>query len=74
MQLDVLSFVFGIVIAIAVLIIVEKIYGMIFGNKRLRELEREVRRLQGIIQKKDDLIKKSLKTIETEEKKKNEQN
>ncbi len=72
MQLDVLSFVFGIVIAIAVLIIVEKIYGMIFGNKRLRELEREVRRLQGIIQKKDDLIKKSLKTIETEEKKNNE--
>ena len=71
MQLEIISFSFGIVIALAVLIVIEKIYGKIFGNKRLRELQREVKRLQNIIQKKDELIKKSLKTIETMENKKN---
>ncbi len=73
MSIDIISFMFGVIIALAVIIIFEKVYGKLFGNRRLRELEREVRRLQGIIQKKDDLIKKSLKTIQSEEKKNNGQ-
>ncbi|MBN2411997.1 hypothetical protein JXQ31_09925 [candidate division KSB1 bacterium] len=73
MNIDIISFLFGVIIALAVIIIFEKVYGKVFGNRRLRELEREVRRLQGINQKKDDLIKKSLKTIQSEEKKNNDQ-
>ncbi len=72
MQLDLFSFAFGIIIALSIIIVVEKVYGMIFGNKRQRELLREVKRLQSIVQKKDELIKKSLKTIQNEEKKNNE--
>jgi hypothetical protein len=73
MQLDILSFAFGIIIALSTIIVVEKVYGMIFGNRKQRELAREVKRLQGIVQKKDELIKKSLKTMQDEEKKNNEQ-
>ncbi len=73
MNIDIISFLFGVIIALAVIIIFEKVYGKIFGNRRLRELEREVKRLQGISQKKDDLIKRSLKTIQNEEKKNNGQ-
>jgi len=71
MNIDIISFLFGVIITLAMIIIVEKVYGKLFGNRRLRELEREVRRLQGINQKKDELIKKSLKTIQNEEKKNN---
>jgi len=71
MNIDIISFLFGVIITLAMIIIVEKVYGKLFGNRRLRELEREVRRLHGINQKKDELIKKSLKTIQNEEKKNN---
>ena len=71
MNIDIISFLLGVIITLAMIIIVEKVYGKLFGNRRLRELEREVRRLQGINQKKDELIKKSLKTIQNEEKKNN---
>jgi len=71
MNIDIISFLFVVIITLAMIIIVEKVYGKLFGNRRLRELEREVRRLQGINQKKDELIKKSLKTIQNEEKKNN---
>jgi len=73
MNIDIISFLFGVIIALAVIVIFEKVYGKIFGNRRLRELEREVKRIQGIVQKKDDLIKRSLKTIQNEEKKNNDQ-
>ena len=73
MQVDLISFGFGVLIALALIIVAEKVFGIVFGNKRLRELERENRRLQGIIQKKDELIRKSLKTIDAEEKKRNAQ-
>jgi len=73
MHLDLISFAFGIIIALSMTLVVEKVYGLLFGNRRQRELAREVKRLQSIIRKKDELIKKSLKTMQDEELKNNEQ-
>ena len=69
MKIELLSFAFGIIITLATVIIFERIYGKLFGNKKLRELDREVVRLRKIIQKKDELIKKSLRDMKDKEKK-----
>ncbi len=69
MNIHLLSFVFGVVISLAIVIIVERVYGKLFGNKKWRELEREVIRLRKIVQKKDELIKRSLREIQEKEKK-----
>ena len=63
MQIDLLSFIFGAVIAVAIMIIVDRIYTKFWGRKRSRELAREVRKLQAVIKKKNDLINKSLKEM-----------
>ena len=68
MKIELLSFVFGIVITLAGVIIFERIYGRFFGNKKLRQLDREVVRLRKIVQKKDELIKKSLRDMTEKEK------
>jgi Sec-independent protein translocase protein TatA len=73
MKIELLSFVFGIIITLATVIILERVYGKIFGNKRLRELDREVGRLRRIVQKKDELIKKSLRDIKEKEIKNDEE-
>jgi len=67
MEIDLFSFFFGVVITLALVLVAERVYGRFFGNKELRKLRREVKRLQGILRKKDELIKKSLKNIETRE-------
>jgi len=67
MKIDLLSFFFGVVLSLAIVIIAENLYGKIFGNKKLRQLSREVKRLKAIVQKKDELIKKSLKTMQEKE-------
>ena len=64
MQIHLISFIFGIIIAVSVIIIIEFLYGKIFGNKKLREASREVRRLKAIIKKKDELVQKSLKEMQ----------
>ncbi len=67
MDIDLLSFFFGMVITLALVLVAERVYGRFFGNKELRQLRREVKRLRGIVRKKDELIKKSLKDMETRE-------
>jgi len=67
MEIDLISFFFGVVLTLAVILVAERVYGRFFGNKELRKLRRENKRLQGIIRKKDELIKKSLKDMETRE-------
>ena len=69
LNIHLLSFIFGVVISIAIMIIVEKVYGKLFGDRRLRKLERENIRLKKVVQKKDELIKRSLKEIQDKEKK-----
>ena len=68
MKIEIVSFVFGVVLALAIVIIVEHVYGKFFGNKKLHQLEREVKRLTKVVQKKDDLIKKSLLDMQEREK------
>ncbi len=67
LNIHLLSFVFGIVITLAVVIIVERVYGKLFGDRKLRKLERENFRLKKVVQKKDELIKRSLKEIQQKE-------
>lgn len=73
-DIHLMSFIFGVVLTLAVVIIIERLYGKIFGNRKLRQLEREIIRLRRIVQKKDELIKKSLKEIQDQEKKNDGQN
>ena len=63
MQIDVLSFFFGAVLMLALVIVVDRIYSKFWGSKKTRTLAREVRRLKSIIKKKDDLINKSLREM-----------
>jgi len=69
MQVDLFSFFFGVLIALAGVIVVEKLIGSIWGNKKTRELQREVRRLNAVLKKKDELIAKSLKEMKKVESK-----
>ena len=63
MQIDLLSFFFGVVIAVAIMIIVDRIYTKFWGSRKTRELTREVRKLKAVIKKKDELINKSLQEM-----------
>jgi len=67
MEIDLISFFAGAVLTLAVVLVAERVYGRFFGNKELRRLRRENKRLQGIVRKKDELIKKSLKEMESRE-------
>ena len=67
MRIELFSFIFGMVMAMAIVIVVEYSFGKIFGNKKLRQLNREVKRLQAVIKKKDELIAKSLIEIQRAE-------
>lgn len=67
MEIDLISFFFGVVLTLALVLVAERVYGRFFGNKELRRLRRENKRLQGIVRKKDELIKKSLKDMEKRE-------
>lgn len=69
MLIDLPSFIFGFILALSIVIVVEYIYGKLFGNKKIRELNREVRRLQAVIKKKNELIEKSLKEMKKVEEK-----
>ncbi|MDZ7725836.1 MAG: hypothetical protein U5R06_24175 [candidate division KSB1 bacterium] len=73
MQIELFSFGFGVVFTLAIVIILEAVWGKLFGNRKLRELERQVKRLTKVVQKKDELIKKSLQSIQKEEKNDKEQ-
>ncbi|MBN1542859.1 hypothetical protein JW992_11990 [candidate division KSB1 bacterium] len=68
MTIDLLSFLFGVLTALAVVIVFERFWGKFFGNRRIRELERQMARLRQTLKKKDDLIVKSLKSLEKENK------
>jgi len=67
MKIEIFSFFFGVVITVAVVIVVEHIYGKLFGNKKLHQFQRELKRLQRVVQKKDELIKKSLMDMQEKE-------
>ena len=67
MNIDIISFVFGVIITLAFVVVSEHIYGRFFGNRKLRELSREIRRLQGVAAKKDELMKKALKAFKDQE-------
>ena len=67
MQIDLFSFFCGVLLTLAVIIIVDKLIGSIWGNKKLRESQREIKRLNSVIKKKDELITKSLKEMKKSE-------
>lgn len=67
MKIELFSFIFGVLFTLAVVIIIEAVWGRLFGNRKIRELERQLKRLTKVVQKKDELIKKSLQSMEKEE-------
>jgi hypothetical protein len=67
MEIDLISFFFGMVLTLAVVLVAERVYGRFFGNRELRRLRRENKRLRGVVRKKDELIKKSLREMESRE-------
>ena len=67
MKIDLISFLCGVILTVAVLIVVERFFGAFWGNRKLRKLQKEVYRLQSLLRKKDDLIKKSLKELQKSE-------
>lgn len=67
MEIDLISFFAGVVLTLAVVLVAERVYGRFFGNRELRRLRRENKRLQGVVRKKDELIRKSLREMESRE-------
>jgi hypothetical protein len=64
MTIDLFSFVSGAVLTLAFVLLWEKIWGKLFGNRELRELRKRIQHLEGLIRRKDALIVKSLKSLE----------
>ncbi|OGL46448.1 MAG: hypothetical protein A2161_02385 [Candidatus Schekmanbacteria bacterium RBG_13_48_7] len=54
----------GVIIGLALSIVFSKILGSFFGSKRERQLAQEVKELKTRLKKKDDLIKKAVKSVE----------
>lgn len=69
MQIDLVSFIFGAVLMLALVICVDRIYTSLWGSKKTRSALREARRLKGIIRKKDELINKSIREMKKIDKK-----
>ena len=67
MNIDLFSFIFGAVIMLALVIVLDKLYATFWGSRKVRSLSKEVRRLRGLIRRKDKLIEKSLKEMNKEE-------
>jgi hypothetical protein len=67
MKIEIFSFLFGVLFALAAIITFERFFGILFGNRKIKKLEREVKRLKFVLKKKDELIKKSLKTFHDSE-------
>ena len=67
MKIEIFSFLLGLLFALAAIITFERLFGIIFGNRKIKKLEREVKRLKFVLKKKDELIKKSLKTFHDSE-------
>ena len=54
----------GVIIGLAVSIVFTNVLGRFFGSKRERELAQEVKELKMRLRKKDELIKKAVKSVE----------
>lgn len=68
MRIDLLSFFFGVLLTLAVLIVVDRVYPFLGGGRRARQLARKVRELQNVIRRKDQLIRKSIEELKKERK------
>ena len=66
MEFQIPSFVFGLIIGLALMLLVGQSYHFFFGGKRARELAREVDRLRKAIEQKDRYIRKSLDALKEE--------
>jgi hypothetical protein len=73
MKIELFSFLSGVLIALAAMIVFEKVYGTIFGNRREKRLAKEVKHLKATIKKKDDFIKKSIQQLKKEDAKRLEE-
>jgi hypothetical protein len=66
LELQLPSFIFGLIIGLALMLLVGQSYRFLFGGKRLRELGREVSHLRKVVEQKDRYIRKSLDALKKE--------
>lgn len=66
LELQISSFLFGLVIGLALMLVLGQAYAFLFGSRRLRELSGEVSNLRRAVAEKDRYIRKSLEALKRE--------
>ena len=65
-ELELPSFIFGLLIGLALMLVVGQAYRFLFGGRRERELGREVRELRRVVEQKDHYVRKALEALKKE--------
>ncbi len=66
LELQIPSFVFGLIVGLALMLVIGQSYHLLFGGRRTRELAREAERLRRVVEQKDRYIRKSLEALKAE--------
>jgi len=66
LELQFPSFIFGLIIGLALMLVLGQSYHFIFGGRRLRRLAGEVNHLRQVVEQKDRYIRKSLEALRKE--------
>jgi len=66
LEFQIPSFLIGLIVGLAIMLLLGQSYHLFFGRKRTRELAREVDRLEKVIAQKDRYIRKSLDALKEE--------
>lgn len=65
-ELELPSFIFGLLIGLALMLVVGQATRLLFGGRRQRELGREVRELRRVVEQKDSYVRKALAALKKE--------
>jgi hypothetical protein len=65
-ELELPSFIFGLLIGLALMLVVGQASRLLFGGRRERELGREVRELRRVVEQKDHYVRKALEALKKE--------
>ena len=66
LELQLPSFIFGLIIGLALMLVLGQSYHFILGGRRLRRLAAEVNHLRQVVEQKDRYIRKSLEALKQE--------
>jgi hypothetical protein len=66
LELQLPSFLFGLLIGVALMLVAGQSYRLLFGGRQLRKLAGEVNHLRRVVEQKDHYIRKSLESLKKE--------